>query len=563
MKVSANGAPKRLKGMDALCKRYNVDVPMPADMGAVEPIDNADITASTSSSLIHCFEQAQIGQVGTKIFAGRLRDPNANYAPAVVRGTAGSFGLYDDYRRSESMIWDAVVSCTELVASAELKLVMPTRVRRSQLAELERFVEAQRQALQTFRCVDGGLVRFAEEAMSSIFCGFSTMERIHARVDGYYVLAGAQPRLQSTVQRWIMDADSDQLIGVEYLAPSGHNDRVSYTLPATGPNPWDNRILLHRIGGYGLDWEGCPPTRPSLHWVKFKRLLAQLVPASAEKYGVPITYIKHDPMFMGLLRDGVIDESMPDLQAAYDAFVDALAEDLPVHQFGSGIIAETIAPDGSPPTLQDWISYCDQMIAYPFSNEGNLLGLTSGAGSYAQAEVRERRFLRSAPFYHRMFVEPLNEQVLKPLVRAQVGDLLEYPRFELSTSRMSDNSQWITDARSLFGPNLPVEDWPQEFRDIAYEKMGITSPGALLDDEGSPEDAAQDMPDAPEEKVQDTALNGAQIASLMQIVQAVAARTLPANSAVQILMRAFQMSQEEAQSLLPPDDFVIDEVPNV
>jgi hypothetical protein len=359
---------------------------------------------------------------------------------------------------------------------------MPKRVRRSQMPALEKWVALQRQAIEQFSCLDGGWSRLCEEAMSMSFVGFSTFEKLHSKIDGMYVWTGAQPRLQSTVDKWVMDEETDKLIAVGYMGPT-----KSYTLPVVGRNPWDERVLHFRIGGYGLDWEGCPPTRPSLHWVKFKRLMAQLVPASAEKYGVPITYIKHDPVFMGLIREGVISSSLPDLTAAYDAFVDSLAEDVPIHKFGEGIVAETIAPHGSPPTLQDWISYCDQMIAYPFSNEGNLLGLSSSAGSYAQAEVRERRFLRSAPYYHRHFVDPINETIIKPLCRAQCGDILEYPRIELSTTRMSDNSQWINDARSLFGPNLPVENWPEEFRDIAYEKMGVSQSQVIIEDEEVPD----------------------------------------------------------------------------
>ena len=100
--------------------------------------------------------------------------------------------------------------------------------------------------------------------------------------------------------------------------------------------------------------------------------------------------------------------------------------------------------------------------------------------------MRERRFLRSAPYYQAAFTDPINEQIIKPLCRAQFGDLLEYPRLELSTSRFSDNSQWLADARALFGPNLPVEQWPEEFRAIVYEKMGVQQAKLTVIDE-SPE----------------------------------------------------------------------------
>ena len=476
MKVSTHKSGKRGKGLDELCKRYDVNVPTPKLMGDVQHVDDSPtyLAERSRGDLVQCYEQAQIGVVGTRIFAGRIRSTDiSDYTPTVIRGTGGNAGLYEEFRQSESMIYDSLVGISELVASAPPKINMPKRVRKSQRGAVEAWVHAQNAELNAMRCMEGGWRKFAAEAMSQACFGFATFERGHRQTPSGWVWSSAQPRLQSTVDRWIMSAESDDLVGIEYRANPGYGDTTTYVLPAVAANPWDVRVLLFRIGSYGIDWEGTPPTRPSLHWVKFKRLIAQLVPAAAEKYGVPITYIRRDPQFMSLLAEGGIAGSLPDMDDAYAAFVDSLAEDVPVHKFGDGVIAETIAPPGQMPTLETWIQYCDQMIAYPFSNEGNLLGLQSSSGSYAQAEVRERRFLRSAPYYQAALVDPINEQIIKPLVRAQFGDMIEYPTLELSSTRMSDNSQWITDARSLFGPNLPVENWPDGFREIAYEKMGV------------------------------------------------------------------------------------------
>ena len=50
----------------------------------------------------------------------------------------------------------------------------------------------------------------------------------------------------------------------------------------------------------------------------------------------------------------------------------------------------------------------------------------------------------------------------------------------------------------------------------------------------------------------DTALNGAQIASLLQVIGEVAGRRLPRESAVAILVKSFNVSSEAADSLLGP-----------
>jgi hypothetical protein len=53
-----------------------------------------------------------------------------------------------------------------------------------------------------------------------------------------------------------------------------------------------------------------------------------------------------------------------------------------------------------------------------------------------------------------------------------------------------------------------------------------------------------------EEKIQETALNGAQISSLVQIVQAVAGNILPRDSAIEIIKKAFQEDTAGAEKLL-------------
>lgn len=459
--------------LDSLCKKYGVDAPMPVQMGEAAEGSMAVIFENMTKPERQNIETAMIGNVGTRLNVGRLRDPSGDYQPTSVRGTAGNFGLYDTYRITESMIYDATQSITELVTSAAPKFVMPSKVLRSQESSVRDFVNQQNAALESFKCVDGGWTRFAEEVMTQVWAGFQITEPRFkkGRNKKGWVWCGGEPRIQSTVDRW--HTYDDTLLGVQFKSNNSTPGNPSgYFLPAIGTRPIDRHVLLFRVGGYGLDYEGDPPTRPSVHWVKFKRLISQIVPAAIEKYGSPYTFLKTDPAYLAALAAGA-PVDIPDLEEAYNAFLELQAVDVPVGYFGEGVIADTTSPPGTMPDLRDWISYCDSMIAFPFSNEGNLMGLQSAVGSYAQAEVRERRFLRSAPYYQRKLTDPINEQIIKPLVNWQIGEMPEYPRLVLSSSRMSDNSAWITDARNLFGPNLPVDQWPEGFRNTAYEKMGI------------------------------------------------------------------------------------------
>lgn len=471
-------APGKSK-LDALCERYGVKMQMPSEMPHVEEFDPS-IASEDLTGALDMAESVMLGRVGTPLFADRPRDPSPNYSATTVRGTAGNFGLYQDYRQTETMIWDASASVTELVASATPRIKMPSKVRRSDESAVRQFVEDQNAALQRFSCLDGGWSRFVEEAMTCVWAGFSILEPIFRAKGGGtgYLWAGAQPRIQSTVDRWIMRGD--QLVATEHrtIADRGPS---TWVLPAAGKRVCDRHILLFRIGGQGLDWEGDPPTRPSLHWVKMKRLLAQIIPATAEKYGVPISYIQHDPDFLKLLNDTGSIRDLPDLKLAYDEFVSMQAVDVPIMYLGEGVGVHTESPPGVLPTIHEWVRYCDQMVAYPFSSEGNLLGMQAATGSYAQSEVHERRFLRSAPMYHRIFTSAINNQIIYPLAHEQLGPLVEYPALEMSMSRFSDNSQWMADARQLFGPNIPVTEWPDPWRREAHERMGVSLQTEVID----------------------------------------------------------------------------------
>lgn len=54
------------------------------------------------------------------------------------------------------------------------------------------------------------------------------------------------------------------------------------------------------------------------------------------------------------------------------------------------------------------------------------------------------------------------------------------------------------------------------------------------------------------EDLQTTALNGAQVTSMVEVLTAVASGMLPAESAIRILMRAFQLPREDAEAMVNP-----------
>lgn len=101
--------------------------------------------------------------------------------------------------------------------------------------------------------------------------------------------------------------------------------------------------------------------------------------------------------------------------------------------------------------------------------------------------------------------------------------------------------------RGRFGPDgwavdLPAFEAPEEVDEDAMEALRAEMEAAPV---------AGGAPGAPgAEAIADTALNGAQVKSLLEILQAVALNQIPRDAAIAIVMRAFQVDEPEADRML-------------
>lgn len=517
-----------------------------------------------------------IGRVGTRIFSGRIfTQKNNQYDTFTVRGYTGSAGLYQDYRYSESQIYDAAQSITELGRGVTPVLVPPKHVLMSQKSGIEDWMRQQSMALCNFRCLEqptGGFREFLGQAHSLAWLGFFVAEPGFKRGRrGGWLWHRAEPRQQNTVDRWHMVGD--QLVGIEFRTNTQEWARrpgvrqvrgadTHYILPTFGERAIDNHVILARYGGIGNNWEGMPPTRPSLHWVAFKRLIAQIVASGAEKIGNPIALLQKDPDFLNIVTSGYAAD-VGDMQKAYNAINDQRATDVPVHWLGNGITVKMVEAGGDSFAGFDWLKYCDQMISFPFSNEGNLIGM-DGAGSYNLGEVKERRMLRNGSTFTSRIEDAINAQVIAPLFFDAFPDAPEAPQLKLITPYTGDQGKWVETILKALGPNPPaLEEWPKPLQTEFYRRMGIDNPDArvILSDDltpylpPSPKPVADDE-QAPQavatEKVADTAFNGAQVTSMVNVVSQVAQGLLPAKSGIAILKKAFLMTQDEAEAVINP-----------
>jgi|AKVG01.1.fsa_nt_gi hypothetical protein len=523
--------------LDALAKKYGVECAIPSDPAPLRKVFGPNNAVEMAEL------QEEIGVPGTRFYNDEIAiEPTNKYRPYLARGSYGNPRLYEEYYRGEPLILDSVQSYTELLVAGTWEIHKPDSVPEDRADEVQEHVDFYNSKL---RNIAGGWNRFVEHAASFLVFGFSPFEIVWAEdeVSGRVYPRKLAFREQNTVEDWILDDRASELLAVQFA--TGGDSPDYYTLPATGGDVTDRRFLNCNLNARGNNFEGIPPIRPAIHWIKMKRILAQIAGIAAEKYGVPITQIRSDPAYSdGIMGAPSDDDRRSDLRKVYQSM---RAAEAPTIEMPDGLMAEILGPPGTMPDLLDLIRYCDQMITSAFSNEGALLGLQSMVGSYALGEQKERDFLRSAPYYARRIAEAINETILKPLGRKYLGDLPEYPCLRYRVDGLKDASRWLEDVNKL----MPNSAWMQipEIKKAVFNELGVD-----VDEpkEVAPEPTAEGAPAGPGQKVSDTALNGAQVTSMVTVVQQVAAGQLPASSASRILQKAFLLTPEEADEIVNP-----------
>lgn len=411
-------------------------------------------------------EQPEIGAPGTRIWAGRIDvEPNPRYQPYYVRGQWGQPGLYEEFYRSEPLIYDAVQGHTETQVSGLWELQSPSVMPEGLEERIAEFVDYHHARLMG---IAGGWSRFVEHAASFLIFGFAPFEVIwgYDEVTARNYIARLAYREPSTLERWYFDEGMRELVGAQFR-PGGTNSLAQYELFCGGETLTDCRLMICNLAARGLNVEGISPIRPALHYIQLKQLVLRIAAVTAEKYGVPVTYIYEEPAAFNAMQMTADDEEMADL---YDVVAAMRAIEGATITLPGALRIGQISPSGTMPSFKELVDYCDLQILSPFSNEGSLLGLQSSVGSYALGEVKERDTLRSAPYYARKIAEPIND-LIRLLAQAEFGDLPEYPRLTWRVDGMEDGSAWLKDALAVFGG--AITSWPEAAQEMGLAKLGL------------------------------------------------------------------------------------------
>lgn len=458
--------------LNELCAKYGLE-PLEAD---TKPDMRALESRAHYSAICELAElvQEEVGAPGQRMMRGQLQtDPNSTYGPAFVRGRYGNPGLYEEIYRTEPLVYDAIRTHAETLVSGTWVIEPPppppySKRSKAEQRRLEKWCAWHNGKLAH---VVGGWNKAVESMCSMLLYGFAA----HELVWGLDTSDAKKPRpfihkiafrYPATVYEWIMDERQSELLGVHFksFGPGG----VDYKLAAICPpsRPWERKVLIQSLGGWGNDFEGVAPLRPVVVLWKIKRLLLQIAALAADTYGIPLTVLMVDPV---ALANNVPAPAKEDMDKVWNALKNYTALDAARLKLPPGLKIESISPSGAMPDFSALIDYLDRMMLVPFSNEGSLLGLVGG-GAYALGVVKEREQLRTAPYYARLIIDPLNE-VLRDIARYELGELDAYPQLVWRMDGVEDGSAWIKDALSAI--QLPLADWPLPAREVATAKLGL------------------------------------------------------------------------------------------
>ena len=502
--------------------------------------------------------QAEIGVPGTRVVDGRISvEPNARMRPALARGRNSLPGEYQELRRVDVQTMRQVNEISALICGATVDPTIPQ--------EMPGLAEVVARADRMIRAALDG--QWREDTASFTYCGFAVSELMwETKPDGFVGVHAAKFRDQSIVERWQFDDRGAELVGAEFRG-WGADAHASFVLPR-GQTPDLARLLLVNIGAVGNDVEGVPPTRPCVSLDKLRQLAMQTWGISYQRFGVPLLKVMLQ-IVADLLQVVPAFGGMPtkaDIQKVVTRLDNMRAKIPAALPMPPGVDIDYMSPMRDMPDPLPFLRYLDELKAMAWGNEGATLG-RNNYGSYAMANVADNKYMRAAPFY------------MSPLIKAydylmrmhvlwnfpQADELELFPCYNFRFAGTQDASRWLADARDTIAAQPWT--WPEPMRRQAAQLLTLppecfdTEPAARAAVAGRAEDMGIEQPATrpqaqvgvpAEESMQDTALNGAQVTSMVEVLAQVANGQLPAESAIRILMRAFGMSREDAAAMVTP-----------
>ena len=494
----------------------NLDAPAVTELVTIDQLDDQHRSEHDRANTVRLSLNlpAQPGWDGTPFSFGirtRARDTPDYDRPLTARGLGYDLGKLEQLARTSPQWQRVIENADNLLLAARLEYDAAPR-------SMERWPEAaelQREGLQHILTdLHGGLRAYLRESTFSLLTAGWSIHVIIDRLNG--TIRQLAPRRPSTVRRWILTEDEDELLAVEFVGRYGELSIVPI-----------EHTLISSWRPFGNDLEGVPPIRTAAPWIVAKQMIAQLWHARIKKYAMPVVGIES-----GDVSDTSDDKLLVNL---WDKFV---ADDYPVMTLKRGQKITTVDLHATPSEFESALRYCDEQILLPLSAEGALLGLNR-MGAYSLADSKESAEIAQSISVVQRAVDTLNGVDRYPwtgLVKRVVDNALEgpyladdYPSVRLA---VGEDDVPHADLLSVLDKGyLPVT---QEIREHLASRLRVAPPPA--------EEAAEPVPEG--------SLAGVQVNAIRDIAQLVKAGQLDVDVAVAIVKQGFGVTEEIARSMV-------------
>ena len=460
----------------------------------------------------------EIGTPGTEIYAGYLSEEYLKELQGIDWANK-----IDMMRRSDANI--------RMVLNA-IKLPLKSSPWTISVKEKSEEAELQKKLFEKilFEDLNKSFTQLLGEILTCLDFGYSIFDITHAvksdsELGGYNGLKSLGYRSQRTIDRWNLNESRD----LETVTQIAYGDEG-------GAYELDARFILYFAPEReGDNFEGISILRACYGpWFRKNEFLKKLS-IGIEKFAVPTAVLT--------VPEGT--EGKPEMAAAKKALA----------CYTSGATNYLILPEGFKLSFNN-VSVDVEKIRAAINAENQemvnsilasflLLG-QNGAGSLALAGSLSDFFSQTIQYIADHISEQFERKIFKPLVQMNFGHTRVLVDLKCDGLEHRANEAWAAMVNGFISTGAIKAD--ADLEKNLREKLKL--PPVKEAEEVEQAMSAQGMVSGEQIDLQNQALNGAQIASLVEVIQKVAAGMLPRDSAISILQVAFQLSLEEAEKVL-------------
>lgn len=510
-----------------------------------------ELLPSSKSMADETMAYRELGRTGLKRYAGLVRD---EYDPRIM----GSKWAKTAREMADS---EPIIGATLYV------IEMMIRQATWRVEPADDTPEAKLVADHVDSCIgdlleDGGWQGMHSNMLSCLIYGWAALEKVYKRRHGLDAPVGSMRskyddgrvgwrkfaiRAQDTLDRW----EFDQVGGTLGWWQSAPPDFATRYLPR---GKYLHFVLRQRNGspeGYSL----LRPVYPSYYILKNVKVI-EAIGIERHLAGLPVMQVPTSVYSNDTLRTSYLKAVRAIRNDEYAGLViPAENEQGEATGYKFGLLA---SGGRSPTDVDEIVKRYESRIAMAMLTQFLLLG-QQAVGSYSLADRATDLFAVALGTILDMRDEQFNTDAIPELVDLNGWSYHLCPRLvhgDIETPNLQELAGYIT---SLVGsgvvtPDAELEAWTRELANLPEPNAAaamVSQPESTLAPEqvyGAGADVAATQAD--DTNVQQQALNGAQVASMLEVLQQVAAGTLPKTSAAQLLTVAFPVSQEQAWALI-------------